>query len=50
MKLVEQDGEIATYRTQVVCHSTGRLGATVRITPTEPALAHQMVAGRFRQG
>ena len=50
MELVEQDGEIATYRTQVVCHSTGRLGATVRITPTHPALAHQLVPGLFRQG
>ena len=50
MELVEQDGEIATYRTQVVCHTTGRLGATVRITPTHPALAHQFVPGLFRQG
>ena len=50
MELVEQDGEIATYRTQVVCHSTGRLGATVRITPTHPALAHRSVPGLFRQG
>ena len=50
MELVEQNGEIATYRTQVVCHTTGRLGATVRITPTHPALAHRFVPGLFRQG
>ena len=50
MELVEQDGEIAVYRTQVVCQTTGRLGATVRITPTHPALAHQLVPGLFRQG
>ena len=50
MHLVEQSGEIATYRTRVVCHTTGRLGATVRITPTHPALAHQLVPGLFRQG
>ena len=50
IELVEQDGEIATYRTQVVCHTTGRLGATVRITPTHPAPAHQFVPGLFRQG
>ena len=50
MELVEQDGETATYRTQVVCHTTGRLGATVRITPTHPALAHRLVPGLFRQG
>ena len=50
MDLVEQDGETATYHTEVVCHTTGRLGATVRITPTHPALAHQMIPGLFRQG
>lgn len=50
MELVEQDGETATYRVQVVCHTTGRLGATVRITPTHPALAHRLVPGLFRQG
>jgi hypothetical protein len=50
MELVAQDGETATYRTQVVCHTTGRLGATVRITPNHPALAHRLVPGLFRQG
>ena len=50
MELVQQDGETATYRAQVVCHTTGRLGATVRITPTHPALVHRFVPGLFRQG
>ncbi|MDE0447763.1 MAG: alpha-glucan family phosphorylase [Spirochaetaceae bacterium] len=50
MELVAQDGETATYRAQAVCHTTGRVGATVRITPTHPALAHPLVPGLFRQG
>ena len=50
MELVDQVGETATYRAEVVCHTTGRLGATVRITPNHPVLAHQLVPGLFRQG
>ena len=50
MKLVEQNGELATYRAQALCRSTGRLGATVRVMPVHPALPHQFVPGLFLQG
>ena len=50
MELVEQSGEVATYRAQAVCRSTGRLRATVRVMPVHPALPHQFVPGLFLQG
>ena len=50
MELVEQSGEVATYRAQAVCRSTGRLRATVRVLPVHPALPHQFVPGLFLQG
>ena len=50
MELIEQAGDLASYRAEVVCHTTGRLGVTVRLMPTHPALAHQFVPGLFRQG
>ena len=50
MKLVEQSGEVATYRAQAVCRSSGRLRATVRVMPVHAALPHQFVPGLFLQG
>jgi hypothetical protein len=50
MELVEQSGEVATYRAQAVCRGTGRLRATVRVMPVHPALPHQFVPGLFLQG
>ena len=50
MELVEQSGEVATYRAQAVCRGTGRLRATVRVMPVHPSLPHQFVPGLFLQG